>query len=296
MTFTLGGLRNSPLILELSERCRSHSILISPSPRLSDGGSGTLVKYKNLYGILGATHVISQHTNSSSIFSPILRTLDPTYFLNVEIPVKAFIYLETPDGIEALQGKNWPEGALDICLIQLDPLIFDFILQVSGKKAVDLQMHKTKYLKDFDKYCAEERCRDWIWAVDGAPRQGSTQDFQGVLISKFDGLYLCGGSKHGSTFKTQQLTLVSSPFDNSADLSCHDLGPTADLIPSQFGGISGGGMWQVSFSGSEVPEAIDEMFFSGVCVAGIAQECLYARGPSSLYDIFTNYLDNLSIH
>jgi hypothetical protein len=190
-----------------------------------------------------------------------------------------------------LQEKDWPEGTLDICLIQLNPDEFNSVLQKSGKRAVDLQEYKTKYLNNSEKYCSFERNHDWIWAVDGYPREGGSQNDQGILEFKFDGLYLCGGSKEGCTYKTQQLTFVSAPFDSFADLSSHDLGPTSNLMPSKFGGISGAGMWQMSFSGNGVPEAIDEMLFSGICVAEIPQECLYARGPSALYDVFTCYLD-----
>jgi hypothetical protein len=53
-------------------------------------------------------------------------------------------------------------------------------------------------------------------------------------------------------------------------------------------------MHQVCFKGNNgFPEAVDEMFFSGICVAGEPQKCLYSRGPSALYDIFTTYLDKL---
>jgi hypothetical protein len=54
-------------------------------------------------------------------------------------------------------------------------------------------------------------------------------------------------------------------------------------------------MWQLSISGKDgVPEEIDEMFFSGICVAGVQGECLYSRGPYALYDIFAKYLDTFS--
>jgi hypothetical protein len=294
MTFALGDLRGTRVYEELGEICRSYSVLISPIPDLRVGGSGTLVRYKNLCGILTATHVLAKNIDSSLIFSPVLKTPDPTYFLKVAVPVKKLLYLETAAGIKALQGPNWPNETLDICLIQLDPSLFDFLLKISGKKAVDLLAHKTKYLTAVEKYCAADHNNDWSWAFDGVPREGSIQNSQGILQSKFGGPYLGGGTKEGSTYKAQQLTLVTPPFDGTADIGRHDLGPTADPLPYKFGGISGGGVHQVSFKGeSGTPEAIDEMFFSGVCVAGIPQQCLYSRGPASLYEVFTRYLDTL---
>lgn len=291
MTFTLGSLRNTHVYTELANKCRSYSVLISLNPDLRQGGSGTLITYKKYCGILSATHVIAEQTNARNIFAPIQKTENPKIFLNDRISIKRLIFLETSVGIHALQQREWPEGALDICLIQLEQEEFLSVLYKSGKRSVDLSEHKTKYLNDFEKYCGLDRNHNWTWAVDGSPREDAIQNDCGILESRFDGLYLCGGSKDGSTYRTQLLTLVSAPFDRESDISVHDLGPTVDSIPSKFGGISGGGMWQVSFSGNSVPEAINEMFFSGVCVAGKPQECLYARGPSALYDIFTNYLD-----
>jgi len=57
----------------------------------------------------------------------------------------------------------------------------------------------------------------------------------------------CGGAMEGATYKTDSLTFVRPPFDREADRGKHDLGPTTDQLPSTFGGISGGGMWQLRF-------------------------------------------------
>lgn len=292
MTFALGKLRDKPVYTELAERCRAQSVMISPTPNLREGGSGTLATYRNLCGIIGATHVLAQHIDTETIYAPIQKTDDPTIFLNIPISIKKTIYLETLNGIKALQGNHWPEGALDICFIQLDPALFNYLLQVSGKKAVDLSKQRAKFIKDPQKYYLSDQNNIWSWAVDGAPREGAFQNNHNILESRFDGLYVCGGSMQGETYKTQPLTLVLPNYDSSADLICHDLGPTTDLLPDKFGGISGGGMWQISFCGKDgVPEEIDEMFFSGICVAGVQGECLYSRGPSALYDVFSKYLD-----
>ncbi len=292
MTFALSALRGRPVYTELAEKCRAQSILISSVPNLAAGGSGTLATYKNLCGILSATHVFADEINTTMIYSPLEKTNNPTIYLNTPIRIKKVIYLETAEGIKALQGKRWAEETLDICFIQLDPDLFTHLLEISGKKAVDLSKEQEKFSKDFQKYYYSDQNNIWSWAVDGSPREGACHNTQGILESRFDGLYVCGGSMKGETYKTQPLTLVLPPYDSYADLICHDLGTTIDLLPDKFGGISGGGMWQIAFSGMNgIPEKIDEMFFSGVCVSGIPGKCLYSRGPSALYDIFLKYLD-----
>lgn len=292
MTFTLGALREQPVYVELAKRCRAQSLLISSSPNLALGGSGTFATYKNLCGIISATHVFADCIDTPMIYSPLQKTDDPTVFLNIPIRIKKIIYLETAEGIIALQGRNWPEGTLDICFIELAPDLFNHLLETSGKKAVDLSNEQVKYNKDPEKYYYSEENNLWSWAVDGAPREGAFHNSQGILESRFDGLYVCGGSIQGVTYKTQPLTLVLPPYDNCADLICHDLGTTTDLLPDKFGGISGAGMWQIAYSGTNgIPEKIEEMFFSGICVSGIQGKCLYSRGPSALYDVFFKYLD-----
>lgn len=294
MTFTLGNLRQTLAYAELASLCRNHSVMFSPTPNLEEGGSGTLALYKGLCGIISATHVMAKSIDARFIFSPLLKTPDPTLFLNVCIPIKRLLYLETPEGLRALRENNWHSGTLDICFIELYPSVLDCLLHISGKYAVNLLEYKQSYLTRRDKYCSSEHNKDWCWAIDGAPREGAKHNDQLIFESKFDGLYVCGGAMQGSTYKTDPLTLVRPPFDSEADRGKHDLGPTADVIPDKFNGISGGGMWQVSFKGKNgAPESIDEMFFSGICVAGIDQKHLSSRGPSALYEIFTAYLDTL---
>jgi hypothetical protein len=48
----------------------------------------------------------------------------------------------------------------------------------------------------------------------------------------------------------------------TVDLICHDLGTTTDLLPDKFGGIGGGGMRQLAFSGRmEFPKKSMKCFF-----------------------------------
>lgn len=295
MTFALGNLRRTPVYEELAVKCRSYSVMYSPTPDLEEGGSGVFAFYGKLCGIISATHVMANFIQANFIFSPISKTADPTIFLTIPVPIGRILHLETSEGLQALRGDFWPSGALDICFIELDPSVFNHLMHISGKQAVDLLEHKQKYFLKRDDYCSVDRNHDWCWAVDGAPREEAFHNAQGILESKFDGLYVCGGAMEGATYKTDSLTLVRQPFDREADRGKHDLGPTTDQLPSTFGGISGGGMWQLRFKGVDnMPQSIDEMFFSGICVAGKDQKHLSSRGPSALYDIFTSYLDTFT--
>lgn len=289
-TMPISDLRGTKLFNDLANQLRMHSLLISPVPNLEFGGSGTLVKYKNLSGILTATHVMANYLDTREIFSPIVATEDPTVFLNDKVHVKRILYLETACGVELLKGRTkfWPENTLDICFIELDEEVFQAIIQKSLKKPIDLLDYQKKYSANFETYCCANN--DWIWAFEGSPRLGGQQDSNNILMSRFDGCYLSGGE-----YVTIPLIHVVPSFDRDADLCVHQLGPTKDVIPSTFSGASGAGVWQVRLKGDDgIPTGIHELFFTGVLVAG-AEDILKSRGPSSLYDIFLPYLDSLSL-
>ena len=78
--------------------------MISPTSDLGQGGSGTLARYRDLCGIIGATHVLAKHIDAKTIYAPLQKTADPTVFLSIPISIKNTIYLETPDGIKELQN------------------------------------------------------------------------------------------------------------------------------------------------------------------------------------------------
>src|SRR3954464_13096387 len=111
MTCTLGSLRGTSAYADLKVRCQNNFVVFSPTPDLSEGGSGTLVQYKGIYGILSATHVMADSMDSSGIFSPLLPTANPTLFFTSRITIKNILHLETAHGIQALQKTKWPSGA-----------------------------------------------------------------------------------------------------------------------------------------------------------------------------------------
>lgn len=283
----LGALRGTSVYDELARKLRAFSLLISPTPHLGVGGSGTLVKCKDKVGILTATHVLIYHLDAQCIFAPCRATEDPTFFLNDRIPIKRIIYLETDQGLQELAKTTpYPEDTLDICLIELDTDVFEDILQKSGKKFVDMSVYRDKYNTDFESYCCS--CNDWCWAMDGATRENVMQDDNDILHSRYDGLYVSGGN-----YRSTPLVHVPLSFNGIADLCVHQLGPTLDSLPNNYEGLSGAGVWQVAFTGDNgIPTGIHELFFSGVLVCGRDQEMIASRGPTSLYDIFLCYLDS----
>lgn len=287
----LGSLRGTPVYDELIKNLRQFSLLISPDSYLDRGGSGILVKYKGRVGILTATHVMVDNLDSKKIFSPFIATDDPTFFLNEGIPIKGIIYVDSEEGLRRLAKPKphpYPEDTLDICLIELDADVFKNILDRSGKTFVDLSFYQEKYSSNFDSYCCSNH--DWCWAIEGSPRENSKQDDNNIFHSRYDGLYVSGGS-----FKTTPLIHVHPSFDRMADLCIHQFGPTTDSLPNNFEGISGAGVWQVAFAGADgIPTDIHEVFFSGILVCGSEQEMIASRGPTSLYDIFLKYVDTLS--
>lgn len=141
-------------------------------------------------------------------------------------------------------------------------------------------------MANFEAYCGDPA--DWCWTFEGSPRIGSEQNNDNILVSKYDGCYPSGGF-----YITTPLVYVMAPFDGMADLCIHQIGPTADKLPSSFGGASGAGMWQVRFEGDNgIPKRIHELFFTGVLVAESSM-ALMSRGPTSLYDIFFRYAETL---
>lgn len=247
-----------------------------------------MVRYKNLAGILTATHVMAKYLDTKEIFSPIKATENPTFFLNEKVPIKKIVYLETPLGIELLGAHNkfWREDTLDICFIEIEEEVFQGIIQKSLKKPIDLLDYQKKYSVNFEAYCCANN--DWTWAFEGSPRFGAQQNDNNVLVSRFDGCYLSGGA-----YVTTPLIHVTAPFDRVADLCVHQFGLTKDVFPPTFGGASGSGVWQVRLEGDNgIPKGIHELFFTGVLVAE-SEHTLKSRGPNSLYDIFLPYLNTL---
>lgn len=286
--FALSQLRGTKLFAYLEERFRKHSLLISATSNLQLGGSGVLATYKELNGILTATHVVSPNIDTKTIFSPIIRTPDPTLVFNCQFPIHRILKIESTKGIELLSASKgrWHEDTLDICFIQLEDPVFKIVIEMSGKEAIDLFQERLRFLTCSEKFWEEQNRTNWTWAFYGAPREEASHDASMILHSKHDGLYLSGG-----LYKLQHiLKHVLPEYENTpVDICEHELGPTQDFLPSSFGGASGGGVWLISL---KTLEEINEVFFAGVFVSE-TKNILYSRGPISLYEVFIPYLEGI---
>ena len=236
---SLSELRGTKVYTDIEYRLRQTSVLFSPSSILMEGGSGTLIRYKNTQGILTAPHVISKFLDLKFIWSPLIRTDDPTFYLNDKIPIQKVIAIESSVGLSLLSQNRYAlaNGTLDICLLQIDKKIFDSLLKASGKEAIDLYSQQQLYLSDPAKFWASDN-QTWSWGIYGSPRQSAYQCIDGIVHSRHDGLFLGGGRY--KVDDTNLLHVITAFIDQQTDTCIHEFGSTKDELPIDFRGISGG--------------------------------------------------------
>lgn len=304
---TLGELRNNPIIELMKEIIRTHqvSIFLNPDTPTSNnpkeneidlkGGSGTLIKYKNLKGILTATHVICNSADPSGIVACFdkrksIYTLLPNESLSKndeKIYIKKqinIIDILTIDDIPACSNPKWEEKKLDISLLLLTDEDFNQIVIHGNKKAIDLEKSQDKFKLNKFEYLKEQ---NWIGAIYGFARADCI--IKDIRELKHDGLDLTG-FKHGLC--KNLLKVPNKKYKRlKADFFTHEIGDTLDILPVDYAGASGGGFWQIAINDRL---EIVELFFSGIFVAEDKNKIdrkLYSRGPISLYEIFCKYLD-----
>lgn len=297
MGYSLSSFKDTNIFNQLVQEIRSSNVILSSNANLYTGGSGTLIKYKNFYGILTATHVLSKNLDQKIIFSPLQKTSDPTFFINERIPVKDFHFIEDQKGINLLKSGVFNEEALDICLIEIEKCTFFRLLHISEKKFVDLEKHRQRLHSNADLYHSTEYKQAFFIVIGGVPRVNAYHQ-NGNLVTEDADIYY---GKPYEACKTNQLIHVKAGYDLSADLYTLGVNFSYDNLPYTFSGISGGGVWQVAFGGENDnhPDKIEDLIFGGVCVAEVKDEIqcksgpINYRGPESLYYVFIHYLDRL---
>ena len=271
---TLGELRDTPVPKLIGEALESHSVVIfySQDDPTGAGGSGTLIHYKGVKGILTASHVIAPFSKRRTIFLPcILRQGTIDVWEVVEVPFSRILTIDnlniylTPKWID-----RWPENGLDISLIQIHDYIFDDILSHWHKQSLDLAEMRTRYFSQEAKYWSPENKHNWTWTIVGTPREGCR------LIEK-DVNYFCHGSVYlgGGETKLRFNTLqnVQQSFQGlDVDIIETQLGTTLDILPRDFSGASGGGIYKTSQRQINDQFKIEEFLLSGVFVAGNERE------------------------
>ena len=291
---TLGSLRDTGFTKIIGETLETHTVVIfyAQNDTRGAGGSGTLIHYKGIKGILTASHVIAPFKNKKYIFLPCLLRPETTDvwgvigapFCRILTIDNLDLYL-SPEWMEA-----WSENGLDISLIQFEDHIFDNILKMWGKRSLDLVEMRQKYLSHEGKYWSPDHKHDWTWTIAGRPREGCGLIEKDVNYFPHAGVYIGGGE---TKLRTDTLQNVLLNFKGSAvDIIETQLGPTEDKLPQDFSGCSGGGMYQTRERQTDDQFAIEEMLLAGVFVAGNEKAgWLYSRGHMALYDVFCRFLD-----
>jgi hypothetical protein len=289
----LGDLRNTQFTEVIGKAIEPHSIVIfyALNDLNASGGSGTLVNYKGIKGILTASHVVAYLQGKHVCLPCSLRVgtadiweITPIPFCRILTIDNLNLYL-TPEWKE-----NWSENGLDISLIQLEDRIFDQIVRTSGKQPLDLAEMRAKYLSHDAKYWAPENKHNWTWTIAGTPREDCGLIEKDVNFFPHASMYIGGGK---TKLRTETLQNIEFPFrGREVDIIETQLGPTQDKLSKDFSGASGGGVYQNSERQTGDQFKIEEILLVGVFVAGNEEEGrLCSRGHIALYDIFCEFLD-----
>lgn len=291
---TLGSLRGTEFTDIISKALEPHSVVIfyALNDPTGAGGSGTLVHYKGIKGILTASHVIAPFKNEQYIFLPcILRPGTADVWEVIGAPICRILTIDDLDlYLSPAWIKNWSENGLDISLVQFEDKIFDDIVRLWGKQPLDLAEMRQKYLNQEGQYWSPDHKHDWTWVIAGTPREGCGLIEKDVNFFPDAGVYIGGGE---TRLRVDTLQLVQSPYvGKEVDIIETSLGPTQDILPRNFAGCSGGGMYQTRERQIGDRFKIEEVLLAGVFVAGNEKKGhLCSRGHIALYDIFCDFLD-----
>lgn len=291
---TLESLRGTEFTEVIGKTLEPHTVVIfyAPNDPTGAGGSGTLIHYKGIKGILTASHVVAPFRNKKQVFLPCLLRLGTTDVW--EVIGARFLRILTIDDLELYSSpewiETWSENGLDISLIQFEDEIFDDIIRLWGKQPLDLAEMRQKYLSHEEKYWSPSHKQDWTWTIAGTPREDCGLIENDVNYFPHAGVYIGGGE---TKLRTDTLQNVHPLFKGEAvDVIETQLGPTKDKLPQDFSGCSGGGMYQTRERQIGDQFKIEEMLLAGVFVAGNEKAgWLRSRGHLALYDVFCHFLD-----
>lgn len=291
---SLGELRKTNFTHAIAEALMKYCIVIFLGSDNLRGGSGTLVIYKGIKGILTASHVAALLENSLFAIPYRLREGCSDIWEIQQIPIKRILTIDdlslyqTPELIE-----NWSENGLDITLLQLDDEVFEDILKSTGKNSLDLEQMKDKYEAEESKYWSPFNKNDWSWTICGTPRKSLSLIENDVVYFPYASTYIGGGS---TKLRLDTLQKIKEPYSGlDVDIIETELGPTEDEIPDDFSGASGGPIFQTRerLTGNTISN--EEIMLAGIFVAGdekVAKK-LWSRGHIALYDIFCIFLDKI---
>lgn len=229
-------------------------------------GSGTFVTISNTFGILTAAHVVEKLMKEKSFKRPYLLGLTPNDYAQ-----KYAIHSDLLEPIIIDNGQIESDGP-DLGFIVLPP----------SEKGI---IEATKIIHNLDRnreriLNTPPRFSDGLWAICGVPDEKTIDEHQEKRFEPFKGFFMLAlfGSISGA--------YTIGKYDYCDIRVKRDCSP---IIPNSFGGISGGGLWQIPLAKSrEGKIEPKEYILSGIVFYETGWEGLYqsikCHGRNSIYD------------
>lgn len=271
------GIKDSDLpqkiYLEMSDMIHRHSTLLTKVSVDQTGkeivsliGSGTFITVGNIAGILTAEHVVTPLDDASFSGSP--------KFLGLVIQKQIHKYTIERNHIrihKIAKGTDDSEGP-DLAFIGI-PLAKQGTLRAE-KSFYDLQRDRNRMLS------SPPKLNLGVWAICGAPEVETIngKSTQGLKLKGFKSNCFFGGVSR---------TYDIGKFDYLEIQARYDFHPD---LPESFGGISGGGVWQIPLvknSNGEIKP--QEYLLSGIVFyqteKSDSRRLLKCHSRKSIYDI-----------
>lgn len=235
-------------------------------------GSGTFASILNIFGIITAAHVVEILIKEKSIARPYsLGLIIKDYKHNYSIPSN---YLEL---IKIAKGQIDSDGP-DLGFIVLPNSEVGTIK--ATKNFHNLDKNRERILATPPKFNAGP------WAICGVPDEKTIDELseeKSILNKRF--FMFCGVGSILNAYTVGE-------YDYYDIRVKHDLSP---IIPHSFGGVSGGGLWQIPLrkSAEQKVEPI-EYILSGVAFYQTERTGLYrsvrCHGRNSIYDMAYSFI------
>jgi hypothetical protein len=302
---TLGELRDTTDVPnQILQLIRAHQVplILEREDEIEiDNGSGTLITYGNLKGILTAAHVVACTKKAKSKFVkiPYLPVPNSDIVTALKIP---FTKIITIDDLNAFEKYSWKETRLDIAIIPIDEENYSILINQGQKKPLDLEKARYQYNANKQLYSSNDH-RMLIGAIYAYPCLDIKKYTAIVPLGSHNVYditeYLYSGPYFGGPIFEKTIKKLKVPTkgykDLQPDLILMTIEGSEDTLPDDFAGGSGGGLWLISLNETL---KIKDLFLGGIFVSTTQDEdgkdCkLYSRGPQSLYEIFCKHLDEL---
>jgi hypothetical protein len=235
-------------------------------------GSGTFVSTSNVFGILTAAHVVEKLIKKREFGRP--------YLLGLTLNDYAQRYAIHSNSLEPIIIANGQ--------IESDGPDLGFIVLPHSEKGT---IEATKIFHNLDKnrvriLTAPPRFNEGLWAICGVPDEKTIDEHPDKRFAPFKGFFMFIG------FGGVSGTYTVGGYDYCDIKVKHNISP---IIPDSFGGVSGGGLWQIPLKRSSL-QTIEpiEYILSGVAFYQTDRVGLYrsikCHGRKSIYDLAYSFI------